>query len=254
MLNHQFGTYSILFCPNVEQANQINQSWVGCSRISNPLRSSGFAAVIYSKGLTNIFFVSFCPQWKPGQETNKWKSLNDELVVIGYYRGQICCICISPSFLRSFWTLINSCRVSYPPSILPRVSPRRFSQSLQSLSGDLGRTMGWGAVLLDPFWRMCWMTCYFSCDFEAITWVIWIILNMYCSCCLCWHSTVLFYFVFWSYVHIFSWSLHSIQKFHILIVTFALQFLMINGVFFELEFPNIWKAHFCWTFDCGSIS
>ena len=77
------------------------------------------------------------------------------------YRHQVCCICISPSFLRSFWTLTNSCRVSYPPSILPRVSPRRFSQSLQSLSGDLGRTMGWWAVLLGPFWRMCWMTCFF---------------------------------------------------------------------------------------------
>lgn len=209
MVNQQVGTHLILFCPNMEQANQINQSWVGCSRISNPLRSSGFAAVIYSKGLTNILFVSFCPQWKPRRETKKSKSLKDEFVVIGYYRRQICCICISPSFLRSFWTLTNLCLVSYPPSILPRVSPRRFSQSLQSLSGDLGRRGGapWSILknVLNDMLFFLWFWSNHMSHMDHIEHVLHLLPVLALHC-------LVLFFVFWSYIHIFSWSLHSTQN------------------------------------------
>ena len=59
----------ILFCPNMEEANQINQSWVECSRISSPLRSSGFAAVIYR--LTNIFLFRFARNESLGEKQKR---------------------------------------------------------------------------------------------------------------------------------------------------------------------------------------
>lgn len=76
MVNQQFGTHSILFCPNVEQANQINQSWVGCSRISNPLRSSKFAAIIFiRKGWPTFCLFRFLPAMKAWERNKKSQSL-----------------------------------------------------------------------------------------------------------------------------------------------------------------------------------
>ena len=208
MLNHQFGTYSILFCPNVEQANQINQSWVGCSRISNPLRSSGFAAVIYSKGLTNIFFVSFCPQWKPGRETKTSKSLNDEFVVTGVkYVVSVYllrfCVAFEPWQIR----VVFPTHQAFCQGCLPDASPRACNRCRETWAEpwDDGRRR---CSLVHFEECVEWQVFVLWFCYEAITWVIWIILNMYCICCLCWHSTVLFYVCFLKLHTCFSWSLH----------------------------------------------
>lgn len=77
MVNQQVGTHLILFCPNMEEANQINQSWVGCSRISNPLRSSGFAAVIFiRKGWPTFCLFRFARNESLGEKQKSqslWK-------------------------------------------------------------------------------------------------------------------------------------------------------------------------------------